>query len=236
MRVLIYTPSYRVEPETVQAALALARSWGDRGEGFACDWLLERENPTAREADPRGFYNVWVSYDKLHRLAQTAPYDAVLILESDIIPPDDALDEMTECMSETGADVVYAVYAYREGRGEGINITHRFTPKAGDCRNTGDSISLRKEHLEEAKTTRFYPCSGAGLGCVLVKTEVIAEIAFTLADAEWGTTGLHCDSYWNDAVWRKGYEQYAAMRAICGHKDTDGTIYYPNALQNHTAA
>jgi hypothetical protein len=49
-------------------------------------------------------------------------------------------------------------------------------------------------------------------------------------------TGLHCDSYWNDAIWRKGYEQYGAMRVLCGHKDVDGTIYYPNALQNHTAA
>jgi hypothetical protein len=29
-------------------------------------------------------------------------------------------------------------------------------------------------------------------------------------------------------VWRAGYEQYGAMRVICGHVDEDGEILYPS--------
>jgi hypothetical protein len=246
MRVLIYTPTYRLEPQTVNAALGLQRAWAD--QGYACDWMIERDNPFPRENDPRAFRNIHHSYTKLTKIVRgTDLYDAVLILESDIVPPADALTEMHACMKETGADVVYAPYVFRgysieekrimkaHGRRPHyrVNIATRLTPKAGDCRNTGDlldsDVSGMLREKRHAYASRFYPCSGAGLGCVLVKTDVLRQVPFTLNQpGHEGLGGLHCDAYWNDAVWRAGYEQYGAMRVICGHVDEDGEILYPS--------
>jgi len=161
MRVLLFCPTLRLEPETVKAILA--QEW-DGG----LDVMFTRDNPfagpTEESTDPNRLANITHAYHKAQLLTIAGGYDALYIVESDMIPPPDALKRL----AELGVPVAYGVYALRHGKPV-VNVW-RYEGK-----NLGMSLSLYPDELRAAwgKAIR---CSGIGHGCALIRRDVLLKL------------------------------------------------------------
>jgi hypothetical protein len=204
--VLVFVPVYRLEPETVQAVYHL--EWDG-----PLSWLFQRDNPYG-DSRPKG--NQVHQYQRGREAFLRGRYDAMLVVESDIIPPRDALRRLVAL----GADCGYGVYQFRRSRV--INIFELY-PTA-EVRNVGESLSIKPHLVARALREGKIPCSGGGLGICLIRRRVLERIDFRLPDGE---EGGFCDSLFTDDVLHNGFSQVADMRVVCGHKDTDGMVYWP---------
>lgn len=213
--VMVFVPAFRLEPETVAAVMGLR--WGG-----SLTVVVQWDNPFSfgdvRKNKQVGILNTLNQYKRGRELFLSGPYDAMLVVESDIIPPVDALEKM----SRVNADCVYGVYRFR--RSDVINIFERYPDKNGKPpRNVGESLSAKPYLLRRAIQQGVYPCSGAGLGCILIRRAVLERIEFRHAD----DFAAHCDTYFNRDVLAAGFSQVAEMSVICGHKDEDGIVFWP---------
>ena len=100
--VLIFTPVYRLEPETVEAVFAL--DWDG-----PLSWLFQRDNPHD-SSKPKT--NQLHQYQRGREAFLKGGYDAMLVIESDIIPPKDALKRLAALQADCG----YGVYQFRRSR------------------------------------------------------------------------------------------------------------------------
>lgn len=209
--VLVFTPVLRLEPETVEAIFSL--EW----EGGPLSFLLQRDNPTPDQRDKLkvSVMNHLHQFERGREMFLSGSYDAMLIIESDIIPPADALQKL----AAIDADCVYGVYRFRVS-----NVINIFEKYPDPTRNVGESLSLYPRKLKAAIKAGVVPCSGAGFGCVLIKRHILEEIPFRV---EWPKNGGHCDSPFVRDVLRRGYKQMADMSVICGHKHEDGEVLWP---------
>jgi hypothetical protein len=212
--VLVFVPVYRLEPETVAAVMKL--EWGG-----AISWLFQRDNPqpAMRDELKRKVMNHYHQYRRGRETFLKGSYDAMLIIESDIIPPADTLKKL----AAVGTDVAYGVYQFRGS--DIVNIFERYPDNSGQkARNVGESLSVRQKVFKQAVRQGIYACSGAGFGCVLIRRKVLEAVPFRV---EYPQNGAYCDTWFTEDVWKAGYSQAADMSVICGHKDVDGTVLYP---------
>lgn len=215
MDVLVFTPVLRLEPETVEAIFAL------RWEG-AISYLFQRDNPFCDRTRSAGVLNHLHQYQRGREVFLKGSYDAMLVVESDIIPPPEALERL----AALDADVAYGAYVFR--RTPVVNVFERYAPAADGtpARNVGESLQVNPRKLRAALRAGVVECSGAGLGCVLIKRRVLEAIEFrTLSPAM--NPQVHCDSWFTEDVYRAGYRMMADLHVVCGHKDEDGTILWP---------
>ncbi len=220
--VMVFTPVYRLEAETVQAIFAL--EW----EG-ALTIVLQRDNPTRLPVgmkpagdwdDPTeletGVINHIHQYQRGRETFLASACEALLVIESDVIPPTDTLKRLAalEC------DVAYGCYMLRSCRPV-INIFERYKPWPERTRNIGESLSVRG--LWAAALARgIIECSGAGLGCVLIRREVLERVPF-----ERVSSPRFFDLEWTQAVYEQNYRMMADTRVLCGHKRPDGEVIWP---------
>lgn len=211
--ILVFTPVYRLEPETVQSIFSL--EWDG-----PLTLLLQRDNPIDLEKseDVRqdGVANHLHQYQRGRELFLRGPYEAMLVIESDIIPPRDTLKRL----AALEVDVAYGVYLFRAS--PVVNVFERY--KIPDARNIGESLTVRGL-WEEAKQMGVVECSGAGFGCILIRRHVLEEVPFRVEKD--GVRGAHCDSYWTRDVYQRGYSMKADTQVICGHKTPEGEILWP---------
>jgi hypothetical protein len=137
----------------------------------------------------------------------------MLVIESDIIPPPDTLKKL----AAVDADMAYGVYVFRVS--EVVNV---FEAYPRPSRNPGESLSVRG--LWPKLKNRVIDCSGGGLGCVLIKRDVLRETGFRLDE----TGAAFCDSPFTRDCWRAGYEMKADTSVICGHVREDGVTLWPS--------
>lgn len=213
--VMVFIPAYRLEAETIQAVTAL--QWGG-----PLTVVIQWDNPYFHEEERKKRHvdieNVLHQYERGRETFLAGKYDAMLVIESDIIPPADALEKM----AKVKADVVYGVYRFR--RSNVINIFERYPDKNGiPPRNVGESLSAKPYLLRRAVAQGVYPCSGAGLGCALIRRKVLEKVEFRKEV----DLAAHCDTYFNRDVLKHGFSQAAEMTVICGHKDVDGILFWP---------
>jgi hypothetical protein len=202
--VLVFVPVYRLEPETVAAVLTL--EWDG-----PISWLFQRDNPSGD-----GYADHLHQYQRGRQAFLAGYYDAMLIVESDIIPPPYALKRLA-ALAEQDVDLAYGVYKFR--RSNVINISERY--REPSPRNTGESLSMKPNLLKRAYELGAYPCSGSGLGIVLIKRHVLEAVDFRRQGQ------AHCDTDFTDDVLRGGYAQWADMTVLCGHKDANGKTVWP---------
>lgn len=208
--VLIFTPVHRLEAETVTALFAL--EWAG-----ALSFLLQRD-PAGR---PDGIENHWRQYARGRETFLRGPYDALLVVESDVIVPPDALQRL----AALDCDVAYGVYLFR-GPSPVVNVFERYPERHGvPARNTGESLSVRPGLWREAQRLGVVACSGGGLGCILIKRHVLEAVPFERPFTPDGRT--FCDTPWTYAVYQAGYTMKADTRVRCGHKDVDGRVRWP---------
>ncbi len=209
--VLVFTPILRLEPETKQAIFSL--EWEEGPLSF----LLQRDNPMPDQRDRLkvSVMNHLHQFKRGREIFLAGSYDAMLVIESDIIPPVDTLQKL----AALNADCAYGVYRFRASNV--INIYEKYPQPA---RNVGESLSAHPRKLKVAVKQGVTPCSGAGFGCILIKRKVIEDVPFYV---EWPKDGAHCDTPWNRDVYQKGYSQMADMSVICGHKTPKGEVLWP---------
>lgn len=218
MTVLLACPTYRLERETVESLLAL------RAQGQAVDLWIGTDNPHPVTPDA-GAKNMLHQLSRARRVFLQEEYEALMIVESDVIPPPYALDRLSQVLEE-GADVAYGVYRlrYRDRPGEPtcVNVLHRLSPEPGGCKGVGSPMPP-----ESLQSSPVVPVSGSGLGCILISRKVVEEIPF-----RWEGVA-HPDHYFTRDVWREGFDQRADLRVRCGHKTPAGQILWPE--QNEKA-
>lgn len=209
--VLVFTPVLRLEPETREALFAL--EWDG-----PLSHLLQRDNPhfETRDKLKQRVLNHLHQYQRGREVFLSGRFDAMLIVESDIIPPRDALIKLAALESDIG----FGVYRFRLS-----NVVNIFELYPGKPRAVGESISIRPGRLEAAVKAGVVNCSGAGFGCTLIRRHVLETIPFRV---EWPKNGGHCDIPFVRDAMRHGFVMMADMSVICGHKDEDGQILWPD--------
>ncbi len=186
--------------------------------------LLQKDNPSR---DPGGSTPVDPHGDHLHQyqrgrdLFLGGTFDGMLVIESDIIPPADTLVRL----AALEADLAYGVYLFRGGRV--VNVLERYRPdRAQPARNIGQTLTTRGLYAA-AREQGVIPCSGSGLGCVLIRREVLESVPFEAHPS--GNTFF--DMAWTKAVYSAGFCMKADMGIQCGHVDPDHGVLWPDRDQ-----
>ena len=214
MDVMVFTPVYRLEPQTVQALLAL-----EPGDG-AVTLVLQRDNPR-RTDDARadGWSNHLHQYQRGLELFLASRCEALLVIESDVIPPPDTLVRLMALP----ADVAYGCYVFRQGTGDVVNILERYYQWPRQARNMGESLTVRGL-WGAALAKGVIDCSGSGLGCVLIRRHVLEQAPFLEAPG-----GGFFDWHWTQTVYAQGWRMMADCNLHCGHVTPDGRVLWPSS-------
>lgn len=210
--VMVFTPVYRLEEETIRALFAL--EWDG-----PLTWVFQRDNPHPGTDRATGVKNHLHQYQRGRETFLAGRYDAMLVVESDIIPPADALKRL----AALDCDVAYGVYVFRKS--PVVNVFERYywnmPTKVRKAANIGESFSVRGLWPPPQDVM---PCSGAGLGCTLIKRHVLEAVEFrTLRNSG----AVHCDSWFTNDVYDAGYQMMTDTRVLCGHKTEEGEVLWP---------
>lgn len=208
--VMVFTPVLRLEPETIRGIFAM------RWDG-PLTIVIQRDNPTVDgDARTAGFANHLHQYNRGRELFLAGRYDAMLVIESDIIPPADTLLRL----AALPADIAYGTYMFRGGNV--VNILERYYPWPRQARNMGESLHVRGLY-GAAVEQGVIDCSGSGLGCVLIHRRVVEAVPFVAP-----RDGGFFDWQWTQDVYSAGFRMMADMAVQCGHVDTDGRVLWPS--------
>ena len=187
MKLLIAIPTMDTVPvEFMKSLLALTRRL--TADGIAYD--IEIESGTL----------VYMARDKLASHALRSDYTHVLWLDSDMVFPDNILDDLMFC----GKDFV-----------SGIAHSRR-KPFVGCLFKSINLSNLERWKLEDYPKETF-EVAGCGMACVLITTEIIREVLL-----KHGTAFTPFQSYGEDLSFCKrvtdlGYHIYAEPTVRLGH-------------------
>lgn len=137
-------------------------------------------------------------YNQASKLVLNGGYDAMLHIDADMVVPVDTLDRLTAVDS----DVAYGLYVMR------TNPSHWL------CWQDGEQIS---DH--EAVWGKVVTSTGAGMGCTLIRRNVLERIEFRTDGVIAGDWNLAQD------CWRYGFSQAHDLGCIVGHIDNDKVLY-----------
>ena len=224
MKILIYTPehpSYGIRPQTrcsIQAAI--------KNYDGPVDWLISTgDNPVNAAYD-----NVAYHHNKARSIILAGNYDAFLSIESDMIVPVDTIVGLIA----TDSDIAYGLYIWR----------HKpFRWNAYKTLNLwgGESVTYHYNGNDaRASWDRIIDVAGLGMGCTLIRRNVLEELEFRLHDGthswivdeyreQFETLGIDphkerrhmvCDD-WLLAMDAQhyGYSQRCNLSIVCGHID-----------------
>lgn len=211
---MVFVPIWRLEPETIEAVFNL--EWDGP---LTISFQNDNPYPDQRDKLKRRILNHHHQFKRGQESFLSGRYDAMMIVESDIIPPPDAIKKL----AALDTDVAYGVYRFRL-----TNVVNIFELYPGRPRNVGESISIRPDRLAAAVKARIVKCSGAGLGCILIKRHVLESVEFRI---DYPKHGCHTDTHFTNDLHRHGFERLADMTVICGHKDEQGQILWPEYPQ-----
>jgi len=134
-------------------------------------------------------------------------YDYLLTLEADIIPPKEIIQALLDC----DKPVISALYMIgpKDNRypcaftGKVTRIKHPFS---GEIQKGIVSLTFQDVDGSIKETP-----GGTGLGCCLIKREVLEKIGKFRYDE------AHCDMYFHEDVYKNGYTSWVHTGYICKH-------------------
>jgi len=206
MKILAFCPSaIRPEREVVDALLSQSNV-----EFF--DIMFCKDNPHDGTWNSV-YWNIQLNYEKMRMLALREGYKKVWVVESDTIPPDDALSKLLQ----VDAPVVTGVYVLRHGnpvpnlvKFDGNVPTPGGMMKWGEIRDGGTQIEV----------------SGGCMGCLLIDTEILN--GFTFVTKKPHAPDMDFMAYCH----QNKIKQVARLDVLCGHKKPDGEILWPQHFIN----
>ena len=211
MRVLVFTPlhpDYGIRPLSLQSIM------NQQYDAPFDRVFAANDNPVESWHKGAANRNIMHNYNNAMEMAASGAYDAMLTVEADMIIPPDALQSLVDAMQEHDAGVVYGLYVFRQLKQ--LNITHRIG-KYGREQTTQAFMSKHWGEVVES--------AGLGLGCTLIRRDVINRYMFRLYDGAPGM--LACD--WRFAVdcQELGIRQFTHLGVQCGHITNEGGILWP---------
>lgn len=153
--------------------------------------------------------------DKLNgaaAVAQWGGYDAMLIVEYDMIVPPDALQKLLQ----VDADIAYGLYCSRVTAGHNWLMVDDIDDY---------SITWPTDAERRASWGNVVTSCGVGTGCTLIRTDALENLAFRI-----GTTGAPDWSLATDAK-RLGLRQAHHCGVVCGHIMDERRILWPDPDQ-----
>ena len=114
---------------------------------------------------------VYMARDKLAGKAVNEDFTHVLWLDSDMVFPPETLKYLLKEMNETGADLISGLYFRR---------CAPFSPVAFDTLEIKDGKATWTDYTGEL--SGLHEVGGVGFGCVLMKTDMLLDMAATYGD------------------------------------------------------
>lgn len=236
MRVLVFTPEHPVygmkDATHISVHMSINRYSGP------VDWLISKgDNPHKTPFD-----NVLYQHNKAREIVLTSGYDALMSIEADMVVPVDVVEKLIA----TEADIAYGLYVWRS-RPNRWNAYKELTLWGG----TSVSYDHTGEDVRRYFGTVMNVC-GLGLGCTLIRRQVLEQITFRLHDGthswiqdeyadQFRELGINpyrerrsmvCDD-WLLAMDAQhyGFTQRCDLSVVCGHIDGD-QILWPDVSAN----
>lgn len=212
MKILVFTPAhphYGVRPETDKSITNLDY---DGPIYKLTKW--DKSNIPSWEKGALN-KNITHNYNVARDIVLESDYDAMLTVEADMVLETTALGQLVDAMQSTAADVVYALYVFRQR--EELNLCTALTQYA---RTKAD-----REYIAE-NDGRIVDCVGLGLGCTLIHRRVLEAFPFRLYDEAPGM--LSCDWRFSIDCQEHGFKQVMHLGVHCGHITHDGRTLWPH--------
>lgn len=198
-RVLVVTPTLRLEPATVQSIFAL--EWDG-----PIDYYFTKDNPYTGVLQ---YKNIERNMNKARRVLLDGGYDAMFIVESDMIAPSDALYKL----SLADADVAGGLYLMRNRPMVTNVIIHR----------PNDWLDRSYMQLTEVGIhPELIRTNGVSCGCALIKAHVLKDISFRHVlphSPDWEFMA-DCN--------KQGFYTACDRTVKCGHIQEDGKVLMPD--------
>ena len=202
MKILLFCP---LNPELDHSGNRVPQLFGRTNQSiFRQDypqldiWFSKGDNPFF---DNNGRNNILHNYKKARRMALDGGYDALLTIEADMILPVDALSKL----AALEADVAYGLYVFKA-----TATLSAFTELSVD-----GGRSLRKDpDLARREWGNPIDVAGVGLGCTLIRRNVLEAIDFRLDELR---PTLHNDWFFAVDCQEHGFRQVCHTGVQCGH-------------------
>lgn len=175
--------------------------------------------------------NVIDSRNVLKEFALQENFDYFFSLEQDVIPPKDAIESLLKFGKEITSGLYMGVFVHEGKPGlkpllytwlsqkefdEVITSPHLYTETFKKIKEKSiKSPDELKRHMtvEEVQEPKFMEVKYAGVGCMLIKKEVLEKIEFRKSEGNLGTDDI---SFCDDAR-KHGYKVHAYTGVVCGH-------------------
>ncbi len=189
INILIAVPTFdSILPDTFKSIYGLQIP-----EGVSCCFDFIRGYDCAR------------ARNEIAREALEHNFDYVLMVDSDIILPSNALHNMLQ----TPVDICLGVYPRKNTKDETVEIF-----------KLGYDNFIEIYHMFELeKFDNIVEVKGGGYGCALICTEVFKTISFPWFSYVTYSNGavLSEDNYFSNKASKEGYKIYCDPRVKCGH-------------------
>jgi len=199
MKTLLFCPTYRLAPETVESIMRQTHT--DQLDIFFSRWNPEMED--LREI------HCW-QFERARQLIIDGEYDALFLVESDMVIPPHALQALEACSSPCAS----GLYVFRENG-------YPYSARAfrNNMTKPGKPINHFKPELGEA-WGRPIRVSGLGFGCCLLRGEAL-RVPMRVDGKGYSDWPFAVD------LLNLGIEMVCHTGVVCGHKQPDGTILWP---------
>jgi len=207
-RLLIYVP---IAPKTPKIFGRTLTSLFRMEWPYPCDIVFGRnDNPQARG---HKYDDLCQKHNEARQMALDGNYDAVFFAENDMVfTPNTLLD-----LYAVDADVAYGLYCNRHGY-------HRWLAFSFIQGLHGVSVS-QDEELRRKVWGKPFETFGAGLGCTLIRRNVLEAIEFrTHPEHKVADDWLFAEDCRN-----AGYKQAHHFGVLAGHIRPDGYTLWPDA-------
>jgi hypothetical protein len=208
VRILIATPVFQLYSQTVAATLL--QDW----DGGTRDYVLAQDDDLSLSHYAR----ITAKFNRLRTLALAGGYDALLVVEADMLPPFHAL----RCLLDTEADVAYGAYCFRHDSMRGLwNVAATLYPDGH-----ADWLMAYEAQARDL-AGKVVRCQGVGLGCTLIRRRVLDAVPFRDNDR------LHCDWFLGMDAAAAGFSQVAHLGVLCGHIQDKTRAIWPDPLADN---
>jgi len=183
-------------PDAAQSIVKL--KWRGQLDHFMPSGADEQPNSIARK------------YECARTMAIEGGYDALLTAESDMLLPPDALERLIMAQ----ADVVYGLYSFRQA-------PHHWNA----CSELTRFEARFWTEDRDAAAARWGTCAavrGLGLGCTLIRREVLETVTFRYH------TSAQVDHYFALDAALYGFNQVVDTSVICGHIVGEKAVFPTN--------
>ena len=147
------------------------------------------------------------SRNVLRKYALENGYDYFLSLEQDVIPPKNVIEQLLQHKKEVITGIYYMEYAVKK---EGKTVGKKILPLLYKKK---DDKNLQQLQPQEVEKEECKPITASGLGCILIKREILEQIKFRYEKDK-----LVFDDIWFcQDLEKKGIPLYVNTAVKCKH-------------------